>query len=85
MTVLTPSLLLSVLLASAYTLLFHLLWGDTVRRLVRLWLIATIGFGLGQVVAMGMGWGAYMVGDVHVVEGTIGAWAALVIAKWQQL
>jgi hypothetical protein len=85
MVALTPTLLLSGLLASAYALLFHLLWGHTVRQLVRLWLLAIIGFGLGQVVAMGMGWGFSMVGDVHVVEGTVGAWAALIIAKWQRL
>ncbi len=82
---LTPALLMSGLLATIYALLFHLVWGDTMRQLVRLWLVAIIGFGMGQVVAMGMGWGFAMVGDVHVVEGTVGAWAALVVAKWQRL
>jgi len=85
MLAITPSLLLSGLLASVYALLFCFLWGDTLKQLVRLWLIALIGFGLGQAVAMGAGWRFFMVGDVHVMEGTVGAWMALVIAKWWRL
>lgn len=81
----TPSLLLSGWLASVYAFLFCFLWGDSLKQLGRLWLIAIIGFGLGQVVAMGTGWGFFMVGDVHVLEGTIGAWIALAVAKWWRL
>jgi hypothetical protein len=81
----TPALLMSGLLATIYALLFHLVWGETVRQLVRFWLVAIIGFGMGQVLAIGMGWQFAMVGDVHVLEGTIGAWTALVVAKWQRL
>ena len=46
-----PLLVLSLVIATLYSALFHLLWGRTLKQLFIYWLAAIVGFGIGQVVA----------------------------------
>lgn len=74
-----PSLLLSTLLALLWATLWYVWrgggWGD--------WLVyvlaALLGFGAGQLV--GWLWGSPLpaVGEVHVIEGTVLSWLALLL------
>jgi hypothetical protein len=78
---LSPTIVLSVLIVSGYSLLFYFLWGRTVGQLARYWVAGLIGFGLGQVAAIATGWNMLVIGDVHLIEGTLGCWLMLFIAK----
>ena len=79
--VFSPAVVLSVLIASGYAFIFNFFWGGTFRQLARYWLIGLIGFGLGQLVAAIAGWTVLSIGDVHLLEGTLGCWLALLVAK----
>jgi hypothetical protein len=76
-----PVLLLGAILATLYALLFHLFWGRRTRELLAYWLAALLGFGIGQLLGWIMGMRFLMIGDLHLVEGTVASWAGLVIAK----
>lgn len=78
---LSPSLALLFLLASINAVLFHLLWGRRMRELVLFWVAAVIGFTVGQLVAEALGFSFLTLGPLHLIEGTIGSWMGLLIAK----
>ncbi len=78
---LSPSLALLFLLASINAVLFHLLWGRRMRELVLFWVAAVIGFTVGQLVAEALGFSFLTIGPLHLIEGTIGSWMGLFIAK----
>ena len=81
MSLFSPALILSVVLASLYAAVFHLLWAPRQGKLWVYWLAALVGFGLGQLLARFSPVRLILIGNVHVVEATIAAAAALVIAK----
>ncbi|HID86073.1 MAG TPA: hypothetical protein EYP55_01690 [Anaerolineae bacterium] len=78
---LSPALILSLVLAGIYAALFHLLWGQSAAQLARYGLIGLLGFGLGQLLAGALGSRLLMIGQVHLLEGTLVCWACLFIAK----
>ena len=56
-----------------------------VRDLLLYWLSACIGFGVGQAIGELTQVPVLQVGHLHVIEGTLGAFAALVVARaWSQ-
>ena len=76
-----PALLFSLLLSTAYAALFHLWRGGGVRRLGLFLVAAWIGFALGQAAGSLLGWNVAMLGEVHLLEATIGSAMALVIVS----
>jgi hypothetical protein len=82
MSLISPGLALSVLLATAYGAAFHLWRGGGYGMLVRYLLAAWGGFALGQLAGWLGGWELAMVGQVHVLEGTLGSGLVLVIVHW---
>ena len=76
-----PWLVLAALLSTAYGALFHLWRGGNVRRLWLFLIAAWIGFGLGQVAGMLVGWNEAMLGEVHLLEATAGSWLALLVVN----
>ena len=81
----SPALVLSTVLASGYSFAAHFFWGRSYSQLARYWMIAVLGFGLGQLIAAGAGWQFAMIGEVHLIEGTFVAWSGLVVAKLAKL
>ena len=81
MSLFPPALILSVVLASLYAAVFHLLWAPRQGRLWVYWLAALVGFGLGQVLSGLSPMPLILIGSVRIVEATLGAAAALIIAK----
>ncbi len=77
-----PSLILSLLLASAYGLAFYLLKGRRPRDLLLLWLASVAGFACGQVIGQRFGLIPWTVGEVHLVEATAVAVIFLVGMTW---
>ena len=81
----SPALLLGLLLSTVYAALFHLWGGHNLRELVIYWLAAIVGFAAGQAVGVLAQISLLQVGQLHVLAGTIGAFAALIVARaWSQ-
>jgi len=78
---LSPALALSLVVASLHAMFFHLVWGKRPREIPLYWLVGLIGFGVGQGVASILRLRLLMIGDVHVVEGSLVCWLALFVAK----
>lgn len=78
---LSPTFILSLVIASINVAIFHLLWGKGLKHLMTLWLAGAVGFVLGEIVAEALGLSILTIGGVHPLEGTVGAWVLLFIAK----
>jgi hypothetical protein len=78
----TPAILLSLILASAYAIVFHLLKGRTLRDLLFLWLAAVVGFASGQVAGQILNLIPWTIGEIRIVEGTIVSVLFLIVARW---
>ena len=77
----SPGLLLSALLSTAYGAAFHLWRGGDVRRLGVFLISAWIGFGVGQLIGSLLGWSGGQIGEVHVVAATIGSFIGLLVVN----
>lgn len=78
----TPALIFSLVLASAYAVVFYLWRGRGLRHLLFLWVAALAGFAAGHVLGEMWGLVPWAIGAVHVVEATVVAFLFLVIARW---
>ncbi len=72
-----PSTVLAFLLASAYGLVFFLIFGHGWLRLVAYWVGGVAGFFLGQVLASFVGLALFNIGEMNLVEGTLVSWFTL--------
>jgi hypothetical protein len=77
-----PALILGLVLASLYALLFHLWRGRGWRDLLFLWLAALIGFASGHLVGQLWGFVPWTIGQLHVIEGTVLALVLMGLARW---
>ena len=75
----SPSLILSAILAAAIALVYHLWRGGAFFRLIVGIATAWIGFAIGHFLGSLFGLQWIMIGDIHLVEGLIGALILLVI------
>ena len=75
-----PAIIISVLLASIYGLSFGLLIGKTGHRLWWYWAFAVAGFFLGFLIAAQGRWSDTGLGQVPIVESSVGSVAMLVLA-----
>ncbi|MGH2593360.1 MAG: hypothetical protein ACRDGG_07590 [Anaerolineae bacterium] len=76
-----PALLLSALLSTAYGAAFHFWRGGDLRRLGLFLVAGWVGFGLGQLAGLLIDWNGAMLGEVHLVEATIGSLIALLVVN----
>ena len=76
-----PALVLAVLVALLYGFLDHLIFGRKGSELLRSLLVSVLGFGLGQVAGMMAGLLLPVLGQVHLIEGSLTCWVALFIAR----
>jgi len=77
-----PGLILSLLLASAYAAVFYLVAGRRLRDLLLYWPAAVLGFSVGQVAAELLESLPWTIGEVHLVEASVGAFLLLLVANW---
>lgn len=75
-----PSLLLSLLLSIAYASLFHLWRGRSLRDYVVFLFAALAGFGAGQLLGALIRLPMLQIGEIHLIEATVGALLGLTIA-----
>jgi hypothetical protein len=78
----SPSVLLSILLAGIYGALFHLWRGRTFRELPLYLIAAIVGFGLGNLAGDAIGLNIFMIGSLHIVEASLVSWLILFVARW---
>jgi hypothetical protein len=79
-----PSLstvVLSLAIATLYAALFHLLWGKSLKELIRHWLAALLGFGAGQLLASGLNWRDVRIGELHVLSASVFCWLSVFLVR----
>ncbi len=81
----SPALLLGSTVATLWATLFHLLAGRKWQELILYWFAGLVGFAIGQAVGDALPWSPLMLGQVHLLEGTVGCWAAMGIARCLRL
>ncbi|MBM3189067.1 MAG: hypothetical protein FJZ90_10140 [Chloroflexi bacterium] len=81
----SPIFLLGSTLATAWAALFHLLLGKHWTDLILYWFIGLIGFAVGQAMADILGLRFFLLGQVHLLEATLGCWTAMLVARWLQV
>jgi hypothetical protein len=81
----SPALVLSIIIASAYGALFHVWKGKTAKDLLVYLAAGLVGFGLGQLAGDTLRLGIFMIGQVHIIEASLMCWLILLIAKWLKM
>jgi hypothetical protein len=81
----SPALVLSVILAAMYGCAFHLWLGQSLQELLLYLAASGLGFALGQIVGERTGLAWLMLGQVHLLEGTVGALVLLLLARWLRI
>jgi len=76
-----PVFLVSSMLATIWSSLFHLLHGKKLLDLILYWFVGLIGFAIGQGMSDALNLHWLMVGQVHLLEGTCACWIALFVAR----
>lgn len=76
-----PMLVLSLVIATLYSSLFHLRWGKTLRELFISWVAALLGFASGQLLASAFSWRDVLIGELHFVTATVACWLFMALAK----
>ena len=81
----SPVFLMGSAVATLWASLFHLLCGRRWQQLILFWFFALVGFALGQLLgdALQLGW--LMFGQVHLLEGSLLCWLAMLIARAARL
>ena len=78
---LTPASVLSIVVASLYGGLFHVLRGERLADFVFYWVAALVGFALGQVLGDILSLDILMIGQVHILEASALSWLALLVVR----
>jgi len=77
-----PTLLLALLITLLCGALFHMLRGGSGWRLLLYLGLSTLGFALGQLLSMWLGWSLFMFGALDIGMGVIGSVAILMLGEW---
>jgi hypothetical protein len=81
----TPSLILSLVVATLYAAAFHLLSGKNAKQLLITWLAALVGFAFGQAVATLLSWRDPVIGELHLVPASAASWLGMFLARGLKL
>jgi len=81
----SPAFVLSFVVSTAYGAFFHLWQGGPVRDLVLYLVAAWLGFAIGEWAADALGLHWFLIGQVHIVEGSLASWVVLFAARWLKL
>jgi hypothetical protein len=77
----SPLLVLSLVIATLYAALFHLLRGQTMRDLVLYWAASLLGFAMGHLIASALSWPDPLIGELHVAPASV---ASLLLMSFAQ-
>jgi len=77
----SPVVILSLVLATLYGAIFHLLWGRSLRQFLICWAAALLGFVVGQVVASELSWRDILIGEIHLLAASVASWLSMAFAR----
>jgi hypothetical protein len=77
----SPTVVVFLGLGTTYALLFHLWSGRRLQHLLLFWLVSMLGFGLGYLIASALPFHLVTLGEVPVVEASLGALVLLLVAR----
>ena len=77
-----PSFLIALLIASLYGVLYHLVRGGGLGRLLLFLIFGWSGFALGHFVGVRWGWVLIPLGELNLGLSTIGSLFLLVLGDW---
>jgi hypothetical protein len=81
---LSPPLIFSLIIASAYAAFFNLWQGGSARDLLIYLVACWLGFAIGELAGDFVRLDILMIGEIHIMEGTVGSLLFLFLAKWQK-
>jgi len=73
--------MLSLVIATLYAAIFHLLWGKSLRQLLIYWAAALLGFAAGQVVASKLSWQDLFIGEIHLLAASAASLLSMTLAR----
>jgi hypothetical protein len=77
-----PSFLFALLIASLYGVLYHLIRGGGLGRLLLFLIFGWAGFALGHFIGIWRGWMLISVGELNLGLSTLGSLLLLVLGDW---
>jgi len=77
-----PSLLFALLIASLYGVLYHLVRGGGLGRLLLFVIFAWAGFAAGHMIGVWQGWIFIPVGELNLGLSTLGSLMLLLLGDW---
>ena len=77
-----PMIALSVVLATLYASIFYVVKGRALIELAIFCGVSLFGFATGELAAHALRLNILMVGEVHVIEATLGSIAFIFVARW---
>lgn len=77
-----PTLLLGILLSSAYGTAFHFWKNGSLRKLLVYVILAWLGFWLGHLLGALLGWTFAAIGPLNTGMATLGAAVILFVGEW---
>ncbi len=77
-----PALVLCLVVASLYAGLFHAVFARRGSDLPHYWGAAIAGFVFGSLLGLLTPWNWLVMGQVHMLEGTLGCIGALSLVRW---
>ncbi len=76
------SLVLALLLATAYGALFHFLTGGGTRRLLMYILASWAGFAIGHLSGQVLQMDLLKLGPLYLLSASVGSWIAILLSWW---
>lgn len=76
-----PSIALSFVIASLIGLAFYLLFGRGWLRLFVYWLVAVVGFFIGQIITTLLSFSLFPIGSTNLIESTVTCLIALFVMR----
>lgn len=77
-----PALIIAALVASLYGALYHLIRGGGPGRLLLYLMLSWIGFTLGHLAGIWLGWLFFPLGTINLGLSTLGSVLVLVVGDW---
>jgi len=77
-----PSLIFAFLIASLYGVIYHLIRGGGLGRMLLFLIFGWTGFTLGHLIGIWQGWTLLPVGELNFGMSTLGSFFFLIVGDW---